>query len=53
MQRLLIALLLLAAGAFVTADEGMWTFDNVPKDAIASKYKVTLTDQWLQRVPQY
>ena len=30
-------------------DEGMWTFDNVPRDAIAKKYGVQLTDDWLAR----
>ena len=30
-------------------DEGMWTFDNVPRDAIAKKYNVQLTDEWLAR----
>ena len=39
-------------GGVLLADEGMWTFDNIPKDAIARKYKVTLTDQWLQRLQQ-
>lgn len=29
------------------ADEGMWTFGNIPREAIAKKYGVTLTDQWL------
>jgi molybdenum-dependent DNA-binding transcriptional regulator ModE len=31
----------------VAADEGMWTLNNVPRDAIAKKYGVRLTDQWL------
>ena len=39
-------------GGVVLADEGMWTFDNIPRDAIARKYKVTLTDQWLRQVQQ-
>jgi hypothetical protein len=32
------------------ADEGMWTFDNPPREAIASKYGVTLDSAWLDRV---
>src|SRR3954453_6158571 len=36
----------------VSADEGMWTLDNVPRDTIARKYHVTLTDQWLQHLQQ-
>ncbi len=50
MQRLLIALLLVAAGPFVTADEGMWTFDNFPAGVVQQKYGVRLTDQWLDRL---
>ena len=52
MKRLVILTLVLAMGGVLLADEGMWTFDNVPKDAIARKYKVTLTDRWLQQVRQ-
>ena len=52
MKRLVIPTLALAMGGVLLADEGMWTFDNVPKDAIARKYKVTLTDRWLQQVRQ-
>jgi len=32
------------------ADEGMWTFDNPPRDAIQQKYGVTLDTAWLDRV---
>ena len=52
MKRLLMAGLVLALGGGVLADEGMWTFDNIPRDAIARKYKVTLTDQWVRQVQQ-
>ena len=52
MKRLLIAGLVMVLGGVVLADEGMWTFDNVPRDAIARKYKVTLTDQWLRHLQQ-
>ena len=47
--------LLLAAGlaalvclsAVLAADEGMWTFQNVPTSAIAARYKVSVDDRWL------
>jgi len=31
-------------------DEGMWTFDNIPKAQIAQKYKVEIGDDWRGRV---
>jgi hypothetical protein len=52
MKRILIAGLVLVMGGVVLADEGMWTFDNIPRAAIARKYKVTLTDQWVRQVQQ-
>lgn len=39
---------LLATAA--VADEGMWTFDNVPRAAIQQKYGVTLDQPWLDKV---
>jgi hypothetical protein len=32
------------------AEEGMWTFDNPPRAAIAEKYGVTLDSAWLDRL---
>jgi hypothetical protein len=32
------------------ADEGMWTFNNVPRDAIKKRYGFTVTDEWLHKV---
>ncbi|MEP7009916.1 MAG: S46 family peptidase [Acidobacteriota bacterium] len=32
------------------ADEGMWTFDNVPRAAIEAKYGVPVTDAWLDHL---
>ena len=52
MKLVLTLAVTLALGGVLLADEGMWTFDNIPKDAIARKYKVMLTDQWLQRLQQ-
>ena len=52
MKRFLVMVCMVAMGVGLTADEGMWTFNNVPRDSIASKYNVTLTNQWLQHVQQ-
>ncbi len=42
---------LAAFAAFpAAAEEGMWTFDNPPRAAIAGKYGVTLDSAWLDRV---
>jgi hypothetical protein len=42
---------LAALAAFpAAAEEGMWTFDNPPRAAIAAKYGVTLDSAWLNRV---
>ncbi|HEY6551851.1 MAG TPA: S46 family peptidase [Vicinamibacteria bacterium] len=41
-------LLVLARAAF--ADEGMWTFDDVPKPLVRQKLGVEVTDAWLDRV---
>src|SRR4051812_35209887 len=34
----------------VHADEGMWPFNNVPKEEIKRRYGVTVTDSWLKHV---
>jgi V8-like Glu-specific endopeptidase len=39
---------LLATAA--VADEGMWTFDNVPQAAIEQKYHATLDKPWLDKL---
>jgi hypothetical protein len=47
--RLFLPLLLLAhLGA--AADEGMWTLDNFPADAVEERYGANITAAWLQRV---
>ena len=43
-----VALLLLSGPAF--ADEGMWTFDNFPKQMVREKLGVEITDAWLDHV---
>ncbi len=32
------------------ADEGMWTFNNVPRTEIKKKYGFEVTDEWLKKV---
>ena len=52
MKRLAFALvaLVVAAAAAAFADEGMWTFDNVPTKQIASKYKTDVSSRMLDRL---
>ena len=50
MKRFILAILIVALSGGVTANEGMWTFDNLPKAEIAKHYGVQLTDQWLAHV---
>jgi hypothetical protein len=45
----LSALALLLALPALRADEGMWTFDNIPTQAIKAKYGVALDAAWLKR----
>src|SRR5918998_3335369 len=43
---------LLALSSFVppaVADEGMWTFNNLPRAEIKRRYKFEVTDDWLRR----
>ena len=42
--------MLCAPAAF--ADEGMWTLDNFPVQAVKDKYGVEITDAWLEKVQQ-
>jgi len=42
--------LLAAIPASIRADEGMWLFNNVPREAIKKKYGFEVTDAWLRRV---
>src|SRR5258707_10835997 len=32
------------------ADEGMWTFNNVPRAEIKKEYGFDVTDEWLKKV---
>ena len=50
MKRIALTVALcLVAGAGV-ADEGMWTLDNFPRDAVQAKYGVEIGDDWLSTV---
>jgi hypothetical protein len=40
----------LLPAAFLSADEGMWTFDNPPTKQLQQKYHFTPTQQWLDHV---
>lgn len=54
--RKFLCALILAAFAFqavpltARADEGMWTFNNVPKAEIKQRYGFDVTDEWLRKV---
>ncbi|MDT7540446.1 MAG: hypothetical protein QOE33_350 [Acidobacteriota bacterium] len=47
-----VAALLLSSpfASLVRADEGMWTFNNVPRAEIERKYGFKITDEWLHKV---
>ncbi|MFN2579470.1 MAG: S46 family peptidase, partial [Pyrinomonadaceae bacterium] len=49
----LVAAALLFVSTFTRAafaDEGMWPFNNVPKQELKRRYGVTITDSWLKKV---
>ncbi len=45
-----IAVLSAAAASPAKADEGMWTFDNFPIQAVNAKYGTSIDQPWLDRV---
>ena len=47
MTRIISTLAVLFLAATAAADEGMWTIDNFPADAVAGKYDVSINDRWL------
>jgi hypothetical protein len=49
MKRLLLAALLVSP-ALARADEGMWTFNNFPKDQVEKAYGFKVTTPWLDNV---
>jgi hypothetical protein len=44
------AILLLGAAVAVPAEEGMWTFDNVPLKQLEARYGFKATQEWLDHV---
>lgn len=50
MSAILIALFAAPIAGTVRADEGMWTFNNVPRAEIKRKYGFEVTDAWLKKV---
>jgi hypothetical protein len=50
MKALACAVALLAMSGAALADEGMWTFENFPKQLAREKLGVEVTDQWLDKV---
>ena len=49
MTRILLTLTILSLSAAALADEGMWTIDNFPTDAVSEKYGVDVGDDWLRK----
>ena len=49
-MRILTMILAVAAAAPALADEGMWTFDNFPIEAVSKAYGVDITPHWLDHV---
>ncbi len=46
----LLTIALLCVASVALADEGMWTLDNFPSQAVQEKYGVDIDDAWLERV---
>src|SRR5436190_3160268 len=47
---IIVALFSLQALTISAMDEGMWTFNNVPRAEIKKKYGFDVTDEWLKKV---
>ena len=47
MKKLIPLLLILSAALGARADEGMWTYNNFPKEAVGKKYNFTPDQKWL------
>lgn len=50
MSAILVAVFAAPVVSTVRADEGMWTFNNVPRAEIKRKYGFEVTDDWLKKV---
>jgi hypothetical protein len=46
----LAALFAISTFTITLADEGMWTFNNVPRNEIKRRYGFEVTDSWLKKV---
>jgi len=49
-RRLALLAAIVAAATPAAADEGMWTYNNFPADAVAKKYGFKPDQQWLDKV---
>ena len=47
---LFVALFGISSIPIVRADEGMWTFNNVPRAEIKKRYGFDISDEWLKKV---
>ena len=47
---LALAVVLAVTTLGLRGDEGMWTFDNIPRALIKQQYGFEITDQWLEHV---
>src|SRR5580658_9398816 len=49
-MKLRMLLLVSLAAAPVAADEGLWLFNQFPKDQVKTKYNVDITDQFVDNL---
>src|SRR5580658_10744269 len=49
-MKLRILLLAALAAAPISADEGLWLFNQFPKDQVKTKYNVDISDQFLENL---
>lgn len=49
-RAVIVFLLILLQSSFLSADEGMWTFNNFPSDGVAKKYGFKPDSRWLEHV---
>ena len=50
MKKVFLLLIFALMSGLSLADEGMWTLDNFPSEAVKDKYGVHITDAWLETV---
>jgi len=49
-RAVVVLLALLVPSSFLSADEGMWTFNNFPSNVVAQKYGFKPDAKWLEHV---